>query len=195
MYERFTDRTRKSLQLANSEAQRFNHEYVGTEHLLMGLVKEGGGVAAAVLVNGFGVDLLKIRLEVEKLVQSGPEIITIGKLPHTPRAKNAIEYAMDESRNLGHNYVGTEHLLLGLLREKEGVAGQVLTNLGVTIEETREVLGAMMQSWKSKQEEDVIELTPRSDYEKMVEELRPLLLQQANIMEKILKIVTENNNV
>ena len=137
MYERFTDRARKVMQLANQEAQRFNHEYIGTEHILLGLVKEGSGVAANVLKN-LDVDLRKIRLEVEKLVQSGPEMVTMGKLPQTPRAKKVIEYSMEEARSLNHNYVGTEHILLGLLREQEGVAAQVLMNLGLKLEEVRE---------------------------------------------------------
>lgn len=137
MFERFTDRARKVMQLANQEAQRFNHEYIGTEHILLGLVKEGSGVAANVLKN-LDIDLRKIRLEVEKLVQSGPEMVTIGKLPHTPRAKKVIEYSMEEARNLNHNYVGTEHILLGLLREQDGVAAQVLMNLGMKLEDVRE---------------------------------------------------------
>src|SRR6516225_5087012 len=137
MYERFTDRARKVMQLANQEAQRFNHEYIGTEHILLGLVKEGSGVAANVLKN-LDVDLRKIRLEVEKIVQSGPDMVTMGKLPQTPRAKKVIEYSMEEARNLNHNYVGTEHMLLGLLREQEGVAAQVLMNLGLKLEDVRE---------------------------------------------------------
>jgi ATP-dependent Clp protease ATP-binding subunit ClpC len=137
MYERFTDRARKVMQLANQEAQRFNHEYVGTEHLLLGLIKEGSGVAANVLRN-LDVDLRKIRNEVEKIVQAGPEMVTMGRLPQTPRAKKVIEYAIEEARNLNHNYVGTEHLLLGLLREQEGVAAQVLMNLNLKLEEVRE---------------------------------------------------------
>ena len=137
MYERFTDRARKVMQLANQEAQRFNHEYIGTEHVLLGLVKEGSGVAANVLKN-LDVDLRKIRLEVEKLVQSGPEMVTMGKLPQTPRAKKVLEYSMEEARSLNHNYVGTEHILLGLLREQEGVAAQVLMNLGMKLEDVRE---------------------------------------------------------
>ncbi len=137
MYERFTDRARKVMQLANQEAQRFNHEYIGTEHVLLGLVKEGSGVAANVLKN-LEVDLRKIRIEVEKIVQSGPDMVTMGKLPQTPRAKKVIEYAMEEARNLNHNYVGTEHLLLGLLREQEGVAAQVLMNLALKLEDVRD---------------------------------------------------------
>jgi ATP-dependent Clp protease ATP-binding subunit ClpC len=137
MFERFTDRARKVMALANQEAQRFNHEYIGTEHILLGLVKEGSGVGANVLKN-LEVDLRKVRLEVEKLVKSGPDMVTMGKLPQTPRAKKVIEYAIEEARNLNHNYVGTEHLLLGLLREQDGVAAQVLMNLGIKLEEVRE---------------------------------------------------------
>jgi ATP-dependent Clp protease ATP-binding subunit ClpC len=137
MFERFTDRARKVMALANQEAQRFNHDYIGTEHILLGLVKEGSGVGANVLKN-LNVDLRKVRLEVEKLVKSGPEMVTMGKLPQTPRAKRVIEYAIEEARNLNHNYVGTEHLLLGLLREQDGVAAQVLMNLGLKLEDVRE---------------------------------------------------------
>lgn len=149
MFERLTDRARKVMALANQEAQRFNHEYIGTEHILLGLVKEGSGVGANVLKN-LGIDLRKVRLEVEKLVKSGPDMVTMGKLPQTPRAKKVIEYAIEEARSLNHNYVGTEHLLLGLLREQDGVAAQVLMNLGLKLEEVREevlnLLGAGVES-------------------------------------------------
>ncbi|MBX3315694.1 MAG: ATP-dependent Clp protease ATP-binding subunit [Phycisphaeraceae bacterium] len=152
MFERFTDRARKVMALANQEAQRFNHEYIGTEHILLGLVKEGSGVGANVLKN-LDVDLRKVRLEVEKLVKAGPEMVTMGRLPQTPRAKKVIEYAIEEARNLNHNYVGTEHLLLGLLREHDGVAAQVLMNLGLKLEEVREevlnLLGAGTESEES----------------------------------------------
>ncbi len=123
--------------LANQEAQRFNHEYIGTEHILLGLVKEGSGVGATVLKN-LDVDIKKLRLEVEKLVKSGPDMVTMGKLPQTPRAKKVIEYAIEEARALNHNYVGTEHILLGLLRESEGIAAQVLMNLGLKLEDVRQ---------------------------------------------------------
>ncbi len=156
MFERFTDRARKVMALANQEAQRFNHEYIGTEHILLGLVKEGSGVGANVLKN-LDVDLRKVRLEVEKLVKSGPDMVTMGKLPQTPRAKKVIEYAIEEARNLNHNYVGTEHLLLGLLREHDGVAAQVLMNLGLKLEEVREevlnLLGAGVESEEPQQTE------------------------------------------
>ncbi len=137
MFERFTDRARKVMALANQEAQRFNHEYIGTEHILLGLVKEGSGVGATVLKN-LEVDIKKLRLEIEKLVKSGPDMVTMGKLPQTPRAKKVIEYAIEEARALNHNYVGTEHILLGLLRESEGIAAQVLMNLGLKLEEVRQ---------------------------------------------------------
>src|SRR2546430_2770639 len=107
MYERFTDRARKVMQLANQEAQRFNHEYIGTEHILLGLIKEGSGVAANVLKN-LDIDLRKVRQEIEKIVQPGPDILTTGKLPQTPRAKKVIEFAIEEGRSLNHNYIGTE---------------------------------------------------------------------------------------
>src|SRR5271165_73828 len=155
MFERFTDRARKVMALANQEAQRFNHEYIGTEHILLGLVKEGSGDGANVLKN-LDVDLRKVRLEVEKLVKSGPDMVTMGKLPQTPRAKKVIEYAIEEARNLNHNYVGTEHLLLGLLREHDGVAAQVLMNLSLKLEEVREevlnLLGAGVETEEPAQE-------------------------------------------
>ncbi|MBL7215596.1 MAG: ATP-dependent Clp protease ATP-binding subunit [Phycisphaerae bacterium] len=137
MFERFTDRARKVMALANQEAQRFNHEYIGTEHILLGLVKEGSGVGANVLKN-LDVDIKKLRLEIEKLVKSGPDMVTMGKLPQTPRAKKVIEYAIEEARSLNHNYVGTEHILLGLLRETEGIAAQVMMNLGLKLEDVRQ---------------------------------------------------------
>src|ERR1700691_4109560 len=155
MFERFTDRARKVMALANQEAQRFNHEYIGTEHILLGLVEEGSGVGANVLKN-LDVDLRKVRLEVEKLVKSGPDMVTMGKLPQTPRAKKVIEYAIEEARNLNHNYGGTEHLLLGLLREHDGVAAQVLMNLNLKLEEVREevlnLLGAGVETEEPAQE-------------------------------------------
>ena len=137
MFDRFTDRAKKVMNLARQEAQRFNHEYLGTEHILLGLVQEGSGVAANVLKN-MGIDLNKIRTEVEKIVKTGPSMVTMGQLPFTPRAKKVLELSMEEAGNLGHNYIGTEHLLLGLLREGEGIAGLVLRNLGVSLATTRE---------------------------------------------------------
>ncbi|MCK6439027.1 MAG: ATP-dependent Clp protease ATP-binding subunit, partial [Planctomycetes bacterium] len=138
MFDNFTERARKVLGLARQEAQKFNHEYIGTEHILLGLILEGSGVAANVLRN-MEIDLRKIRLEIEKLVQQGPQMVTApGKLPFTPRAKRVIDLAKQEAQALAHEYIGTEHLLLGLLKENEGIAAQVLMNLGVRLEEVRE---------------------------------------------------------
>jgi len=136
MFNRFTERARKVILLAKEEAKRFNHDYMGTEHILLGLIKEGEGVAAAVLQN-LGLSPEAIRMEVEKLVQPGPTTLVSGDIPFTPKAKKVIELAMDEARNLGHNYIGTEHLLLGLIREGEGVAAQVLQNLGLDLDKVR----------------------------------------------------------
>jgi ATP-dependent Clp protease ATP-binding subunit ClpC len=135
-YEQFSDEGKKVMQLAEQEAHRFNHEYIGTEHILLGLIREDSCVAANVLKN-LDVDRRKIRLEVEKLVQYGFDMIIMGNLPQTPRAKRVIEYSIEEARKLNHNHVGGEHILLGLLREQEGVGGVVLTNFGLTMENAR----------------------------------------------------------
>ncbi len=145
MFSRFTERARKVIILAKEEAKRFNHDYIGTEHILLGLIKEGEGVAAAVLQN-LGLSLEAIRLEVEKIVQPGPPTVVSGDIPFTPKAKKVIELATDEARNLGHNYIGTEHLLLGLIREGEGVASQVLTNLGLDLNRVRQEVMSLLGS-------------------------------------------------
>lgn len=143
MFNRFTERARKVIILAKEEARRFNHDYIGTEHILLGLIREGEGVAAAVLQK-LGVSLENIRLEIEKLVQPGPTTQIIGDIPFTPRAKKALELAAEEARALGHNYIGTEHLLLGLIKENEGVASQVLLNLGLDLNTVRnEIMGLL----------------------------------------------------
>lgn len=153
MFDKFTDRARKVMALAREEARRYNHEYIGTEHILLGLVKEGSGVAATVLQN-LDIELKKIRMEVEKIVQTGPDLVSVGQLPFTPKVKKVLEYAMEEAKNLGHNYIGTEHLLLGLLREHEGVAAQVLLNLGVRLEDVREEVINLLGAESSQQGEN-----------------------------------------
>jgi ATP-dependent Clp protease ATP-binding subunit ClpA len=138
MYDRFTDRARKVIQqLAKEEAERLNHEYIGTEHILLGLVKEGSSVSANVLKN-LGIDLRTVRLEVEKIVEPAPDAVITGYFPQTPRAKNVIEYSIEEAHDLNHSYVGTEHLLLGLLREEVSVAAQLLINLGLQLDNVAE---------------------------------------------------------
>jgi len=153
MFDRFTDRAKKVMNLARQEAQRFNHEYLGTEHILLGLVQEGSGVAANVLKN-MAIDLNKIRTEVEKIVKTGPSMVTMGQLPFTPRAKKVLELSMEEASNLGHNYIGTEHLLLGLIKENEGIAAQVLLNLGVKLEDVREEVLEFLGADTNEEEEE-----------------------------------------
>jgi len=165
MYDLFTDRARLVLQLANQEAQRVNHEYIGTEHILLGLVMEETGVAANVLKN-FDIDLRRTRLEVQKILQILPHKV-IEKLPQTPKVKKVIDHAIEEARNLNHNYIGTEHLLLGLLREEESVAAQILINLGLNLEVVRE---EVLKSLGHK-----VPLEEKSD---TPEALRPLIVRR-----------------
>jgi len=137
MHDKFTERVRKVMYLAREEAARLQHDYIGTEHLLLGVIREGEGIAATVL-NNLGLDLDAIRQAVESMVAATGGTLTIGEIPFTPRAKRVLELSVDEARQLGHNYVGTEHLLLGLIREGEGVAARVLLELGVDRKKVRE---------------------------------------------------------
>ncbi len=162
MYERFTDRVRKVIHLARQEALRLHHDYIGTEHLLLGLLKEGEGVAAIVLTN-LGLNLDDVRRAVENAVGEGSETITLGEIPYNQEARQALNYAVEEARSLNHSYVGTEHLLLGLLREEQGIACQVLQSLGVDIEVVRSetirlLSGELAQPKKGKSK------TPALDY-------------------------------
>jgi ATP-dependent Clp protease ATP-binding subunit ClpC len=138
MFDKFTERAKKVINLAREEAGRLGHDYIGTEHILLGLIREGGGVAAAVLEN-MGLDLERIRLEVEKSINMGGGTLTLGEVPFTPRAKRVLELAVEEAQALGHNYIGTEHILLGLIREGEGVASKVLEQFNVRIDKAREM--------------------------------------------------------
>src|SRR3989304_515312 len=144
-FDKFTERARRVLTLAQEEALRFNHNYIGTEHLLLGLVREGEGVAAKVLAN-LGVELNKVRSAVEFIIGRGDRAV-MGEIGLTPRAKKGIELAVDEARRPRHHYIGTEHLLLGLVREGEGIAAGVLESLGVSLEKLRaEVTRILSQS-------------------------------------------------
>jgi ATP-dependent Clp protease ATP-binding subunit ClpC len=153
MFDRFTDRAKKVMSFARQEAMKFNHEYIGTEHILLGLVQEGSGVAANVLKN-MTIDLEKIRHEVEKIVKTGPSMVTMGQLPFTPRAKKVLELSLEEASQLSHNYIGTEHLLLGLIRENEGIAAQVLMNLGIKLDEVREEVLEFLGASENNNEEE-----------------------------------------
>ena len=134
-FDKFTERARKVLRFAQEEAQRFQHNYIGTEHLLLGLIREGEGVAAQVLMS-LGVDLEKVRKEVEEIIGRGDHIV-LGEIGLTPRAKKVIELAVDEARLLNHHYIGTEHLLLGLIREGNGIGARVLESFGLNLNEVR----------------------------------------------------------
>jgi len=152
MFERFTDRARKVMQLAKDEARRLNHAQMAPEHILLGLVKEGSGVAANVL-GDLGVDLKVLRREVEALVETGETKVDAGPLPLTPRAKDCLTAALEEAKQLNHNYVGTEHLLLGLLHEREGAIVQAWTKLEVSIEQVRKAVLKLLEPSSAKAEE------------------------------------------
>lgn len=145
-FEKFSQRARKVLTLAQEEAHRFNHNYIGTEHILLGLVRENEGLAIKVLAN-LNIQPNSIRAAVEDIIARGDQTRTGNEIGLTPRAKKAIEYAVDEARQLNHSYIGTEHLLLGLIREKDGIAASVLDNLGVTLDNVRdEIIRTLNQS-------------------------------------------------
>ena len=206
MFNRFTERARKVIVYAKEEARRFNHDYIGTEHLLLGLIREGEGVAAAVLQK-LGLDLETIRIEVEKLVQPGPQTQVLGDIPFTPRSKKALELSAEEARSLGHNYIGTEHLLLGLVKEGEGMAYRVLLNLGLDLarlrNEVMELLGSGIPG-QGTQEAAKTGKTPAIDaygrnLNKLAREnkLDPVIGRQ-NEIERIVQILsrrTKNNPV
>jgi len=204
MFNRFTERARKVIILAKEEARRFNHDYIGTEHILLGLVREGEGVAASVLQKT-GVSLEKIRLEIEKLVQPGPTTQIIGDIPFTPRAKKALELAAEEARALGHNYIGTEHLLLGLIREGEGMASQVLLNLGLDLNTVRnevmELLGSTLPSFGSsptKTKTPALDAFGRNLTELARENKLDPVIGRQNEIERVIQILsrrTKNNPV
>ena len=137
MPKRFTENAQKIILIAQEEAKRLNHDYVGTEHILLGLTALDGTVSNKIL-SSLGVTFRKVRLEIEKMVGVGDAIMLMGEIPFTPRAKKVLEYAVEESQSLGMEHIGTEHILLGLVREEEGLAGTILQNLGVTLDAVRE---------------------------------------------------------
>jgi len=198
MQDRFTDRVRKVIYFARDEASRLQHDYIGTEHLLLGIVREGEGIAAKVL-SKMDLDFEQIQQAVENMVKSSGGTLTIGEIPFTPRAKRVLELAIEEARLLGHNYVGTEHLLLGLIREGEGVAAQVLQELGVDRKRVREevlkLLGptSTVKTRKAKKEKSE---TPNldqfgRDLTQMAREnkLDPIIGREAEI-ERVIQVLT-----
>src|SRR3954463_10206075 len=200
-FDKFTERARKVLTLAQEEAQRFNHNYIGTEHLLLGLVREGDGVAARVLSN-MGVQLPKVRSAVEFIIGRG-EGAVVGDIGLTPRAKKVIELAVDEARRLNHHYIGTEHLLLGLVREGEGIAAGVLESLGVNLEKVRtQVMQVVSQSSSTHSQSKTQTKTPYMDAlgfdlteAAKLNKLGPLIGRQTEI-DRVMQILsrrTKNN--
>jgi uncharacterized damage-inducible protein DinB len=148
-FDKFTERARKVLQLAQEEAQRFSHSYIGTEHILLGLVREGDGVAASVL-KSLGIELHMVRSAVESIIERGDRRVT-GDIGLTPRAKRVIELAVEEGRRLNHHYIGTEHLLLGIISEGEGIAAGVLESLGISLERAREQVIDVLKGYTTSQ--------------------------------------------
>ena len=146
MFERFTDRARRVVVLAQEEARMLNHNYIGTEHILLGLIHEGEGVAAKALTS-LGISLEAVRQQVEEIIGQGQQAPS-GHIPFTPRAKKVLELSLREALQLGHNYIGTEHILLGLIREGEGVAAQVLVRLGADLNRVRQQVVHLVHSEK-----------------------------------------------
>ena len=163
MFERFTDRARRVVVLAQDEARRLNHDYIGTEHILLGLVQEGEGVAAQAL-EALGIGLDAVRHQVEEIVGRGKDTPG-GHIPFTPRAKKVLELSLREALQLGHDYIGTEHILLGLIREGEGVAAQVLANLGADLPLVRQQVIQLLHSHQMEGQERssarLVGLSPR----------------------------------
>jgi len=150
MFERFTDRARSVVVLAQEEARMLGHNYIGTEHLLLGLVHEGQGVAARALAS-LGISLEAVRQQVEEIIGQGQAPVLSGHIPFTPRAKKVLELSWREARQLGHNYIGTEHILLGLIREGEGVAAQVLVRLGADLNRVRQHVIQLLHGHQGKE--------------------------------------------
>jgi len=149
MFERFTDRARRVVALAQDEAKRLDHNYIGTEHILLGLIHEGTGVAARAL-DSLGINLDVVRQQVEEIIGRGQQTPS-GHIPFTPRAKKVLELSLRESQQLGHNYIGTEHILLGLLREGDGVAAQVLVKLGADLNRVRQQVIQLLHGHQEKE--------------------------------------------
>src|SRR6266487_2139181 len=150
MFERFTDRARRVVVLAQEEARMLNHNYIGTEHILLGLIHEGEGVAAKAL-ESLGISLEAVRQQVEEIIGQGQQAPS-GHIPFTPRAKKVLELSLREALQLGHNYIGTEHILLGLIREGEGVAAQVLVKLGADLSRVRQQVIQLLSGYAGSKE-------------------------------------------
>ena len=149
MFERFTERARRVVVLAQQEARMLNHNYIGTEHILLGLIREGDGVAARALTT-MGISLDAVRQAVEDIIGRGTQAPSEGHIPFTPQAKKVLELALTESKALGHHYIGTEHILLGLIRQGDGVAEQVLVKLGADLHRVRQQVIQLLDDYQAK---------------------------------------------
>jgi ATP-dependent Clp protease ATP-binding subunit ClpC len=148
MFERFTDRARRVVVLSQEEARILDHDYIGTEHLLLGLIREGHGLAAKAL-ESLGISLDSVRQQVEETVGRGRQAPS-GHIPFTPQAKNVLRLALSESLALDHHYIGTEHILLGLMREGDGVAAQVLAQLGADLDQVRQQVRQLLRDYQAR---------------------------------------------
>jgi len=202
MFKRFTERARKVIILAREEAEKSQHEYLGTEHLLLGVLKDSGGVAIAVLQR-LGIDLKQIRLEVERSLPASSNTLIIGDIPFTNRAKKVLEYSVEEARSMGHSYIGTEHLLLGLVREKDGVAAKVLNSLGITYADVREQTINLLREPSTSQEKQQTKTPALDEFGRdltqlaVKDKLDPVIGREKEI-ERVIQILarrTKNNPV
>ncbi len=202
MFKRFTERARKVIILAREEAEKSQHEYLGTEHLLLGVLKDSGGVAISVLQR-LGVDLNQIRQEVERNLPASSNTLIIGDIPFTSRAKKVLEYSVEEARSMGHSYIGTEHLLLGLVREKDGVGARVLNSLGISYADVREQTINLLREPSSTQEKQQTKTPALDEFGRDLTELAvkdkldPVIGREKEI-ERVIQILarrTKNNPV
>ena len=177
MFERFTDRARRVVVLAQEEARMLNHNYIGTEHILLGLIHEGEGVAAKAL-ESLGISLEGVRQQVEEIIGQGQQAPS-GHIPFTPRAKKVLELSLREALQLGHNYIGTEHILLGLIREGEGVAAQVLVKLGADLNRVRQQVIQLLSGYQGKEPAAAGEAVPSAPASTVLDQFGENLTQRA----------------
>ena len=186
MFERFTERARQVIVLAQDEARHLRHNYIGTEHILVGLLREEEGIAARVLVQ-LGIDEDEVRAQVARIVGQGDEVAT-GQIPFTPRTKKVLELALREAMSLGHNYIGTEHILLGLVRENNGVAARILVDFGADAEKIRNEIIRMLSGGPGRSahkapEPPPVELTSPPVTQDVINELERLASEKTKLME------------
>jgi ATP-dependent Clp protease ATP-binding subunit ClpC len=201
MFKKFTERARRVIILAREEAERYNHEYLGTEHILLGILKDGGGIAITVLQKS-GVNLERLNLEVKKNLPHSPHHSIGTEIPFSPRAKKVLEYAVEEAKAMGHNYIGTEHILLGLIKEKDGVASKILTSMGIKFSQAREYTLNLLQepftSPKEREKTPALDEFSRDLTELAMEDKLDPVIGRDKEIERVIQILsrrTKNNPV